>query len=174
MADTTTPPTHHTRNAILSAITTVVVAVISAFGAIKVANINRQAEYQKASIGYSKVAEHVTQLDTRVDAIAKTVDTSAGSLKEMNELLQKFLESNTGIKHKDEPPPPVRTYAEYDDPSRPYRRFPIAHRIIVPPPKQAAKDALKGLQKLETKTPVAPKPLPILTPLPSKLDAVKP
>lgn len=174
MADTTTPTPHHARNAILSAITTVIVAVISAFGAIRVANINRQTEYQKASIGYSKVAEHVTQLDARVDAIAKTVNTSAGSLKEMNELLQKFLESNTGVKHIDVPPPPVKTYAEYDDPSRPYRRYPIGRRVEVPPPKQAAKDALKGLQKLEKKAPVTPKELPKLPPLPSKLDAVKP
>lgn len=174
MADTNLPPSHHTRNAILSAITTVVVAVISAFGAIRVANINRQAEYQKAAIGYSKVAEHVTQLDARVDAIAKSVDVSTGSLKEMNELLQRFLESNTGLTHKDEPPPPVRTYAEYDDPSRPYRRFPIGHRIIIPTPKVAAKNALQGLQKLERKTDVAPKELPKLNPLPPKLDAVKP
>lgn len=165
-------PQHQVKHAILSGITTVAVAVISAFGAIRVANINKQAEFQKASLGYAKVADHVTQIDGRLDTQGKSIDTLNGSMKEMNELLQTFLQSNTGAKHIDVPPPDVKTYGELPGKDRPYRRYPIGRRIDVPLPKQAAKDAISGLQKLEHKNAVVAKPLPKLQPLPSKLDNI--
>jgi hypothetical protein len=165
-------PQHPVKHTILSGITTVVVAVISAFGAIRVANINKQAEFQKASLGYAKIADHVTQIDGRLDTQGKNIDTLNGSMKEMNELLQTFLQSNTGTRHIDVPPPDVKTYGELPGNDRPYRRYPIGRRIDIPPPKEAAKDAITGLQKLERKTSVVAKPLPKLQPLPSKLDNI--
>lgn len=165
------PALHPIKHALYTGISTIIVAAISAFGAVRVAQVNRQAEYQKAALGYSKIADHVTQLDTRVDATNQKVDRIAGAQEEMNKLLQGFLQSNTGATHIDIPPPPVKTYGELPGADRPYRRYPIGRRITIPAPKDAAKTALSGLQKLETKT-VVSKPLPKLQPLPSKLDNI--
>jgi hypothetical protein len=166
------PAPHNVRHAIYTGITAIVVAAVSSFGAVRVAHVNQQTEFAKASLGYSKVADHMTQVDSRIDGLSTNVGVIMGTQKEMNELLQNFLQSNTGVKHIDTPPPDVKTYGELPGADRPYRRYPIGRRTDVPPPKQAAKDALSGLQKLERKSVVAAKPLPKLQPLPSKLDNI--
>ena len=166
-------PAYTPRHTAIASIATIFVAAISGFAATRVAHINQKTEMEKAALGYANVADRVNKMDAHVEALEKNQLQMAGALTETNRLLQNVFESQSGLKHKDIPPPRIKTYGELPGKDRPYLRTLIGRRVMIPPPKKAASDAVEGLKTLEAKTVPLPKEaLPKLEPLPAKLENV--
>ncbi len=136
-------PKHH-----WTFLSTVATALISAYVAVTIARVNAKSEIEKAGLDHKLVLERLTKLEEHAEQDTKDKAKMLGYLEQQNSLVQVVFASQAGIKSVTIPPPQIRTYAEVPGRDRPPTRTLVERKIKLPPPKQAANQAVTQLKTL--------------------------